>query len=149
MSRTLLVPAAILGSFVLVSCSIDIPRFTSGDASLYEASRPIHQWNLTAPQLNHLNQWLAEHRAGWRPTPANFVPSLLLTLRAGDQMSTVNIHPTFVVVTLSSLSYEQRFTEAQLSELRQGLTESAKTANLSLNPDASPAALARLPLGAG
>jgi len=106
-----------------------------------EAGRPIHQWNLTAPQLDHLNQWLAEHRVGWRPTPADFAASLLLTLRAGDQKSTVNIHPTFVVVTVSSLSYEQRFTEVQLLELRRGLTASAKTANISLNPDRSPAAL--------
>ena len=92
---------------------------------------------------------LTQHRDGWHPTPANFVPSLLLTLRGGDQASTVNIHPTFVVVTVSSLSYEQRFSEAELSVLRQVLITGAKTANLSLNPDASPAALARRPLGAG
>src|SRR5690242_9643946 len=114
MSPTLLLPLAILGSFVLVGCSIDPPKFTSGDASLYEAGRSIHEWKLTAPQLNQLNEWLDQHRSGWRPTPANFAPSLLLTLRAGDQMSTVNIYPTFVIVTVSSLSYEQRFGEAQL-----------------------------------
>ena len=139
----------VTGSFVLVGCSIETPRFTSGDASLYEAGRPVHEWKLSPIQLNHLNEWLTQHRDGWRPTPANFVPSLLLTLRGGDQASTVNIHPTFVVVTVSSLSYEQRFSEAELSVLRQVLITGAKTANLSLNPDASPAALARRPLGAG
>src|SRR5205814_990951 len=125
MSRDLFVTMALLGSFVLVSCSIETPRFTSGDASLYEAGRPIRKWQLSAIELDHLNEWLAQHSTGWRPTPANFVPSLLLTLRGGDQAATVNIHPTFVVVTVSSLSYEQRFSEAELSVLRRVLGASA------------------------
>ena len=112
---------------LLASCTIEVPSFSSGDAVLYEAGCPIREWNLSSTQLNHLNKWLAERRSGWRPTPVNYVPSLLLTLHRGDSVSTVNITSTYVVVKNSSqsLSYEQAFTEADLSTLRRELSEGA------------------------
>jgi hypothetical protein len=122
--RALTIVALVL---LLASCTIEIPRFSSGDAVLYEEGSPIREWNLSSAQLNHLNKWLAEHRSGWRPTPVNYAPSLLLMLHGSDHDASVNVAPTYVVVTDSSLSlsYEQAFTEADLSTLRRALTEGA------------------------
>jgi hypothetical protein len=101
MSPTSVVALLLLGSLALVSCSIEIPQFTSGDAAVYEAGRPIHEWKLTADQVNHLNRRLAEHRAGWHPTLANLVPSFVLTLHGADNVLTVNIYPTVEVSVAS------------------------------------------------
>lgn len=116
MSRILVV-ALVLASSVLASRTIENPVYTSCDASQYDAGRLIKEWKLSASQLNYLNRWLADHRTGWHPTPANYAPSLLLTLHGGNHVSTVNINPTFVVVTDSPLSYMRAFTEAELSML--------------------------------
>ena len=108
---------AVLVTAALSACTVETPDVISADATVYREGRPAQTWQLTAPQLADLNQWLKDHRDGWNPSVVTYAPRLLYQLKAHDGSRwTLNVFPNTVVV-VGERQYTKSFEPCDLAKL--------------------------------
>jgi len=109
---------AVLCCALLAACDLDAPKLASANVSIYQAGQSLHSWQLSRAQLASLEGWLVDHRTGWNPDMATYVPRVLIT-GTGVDGSTWRIHilGTLVVMAGSRTQLKQSFARAEIDSL--------------------------------
>lgn len=75
----------LLSLLLLVSCKIDTEKITERHESLkvfiYEYGRPSYEYTLSQSdeKYHKLMLWIKNNQYGWSPTPATYVPRVLIS----------------------------------------------------------------------
>ena len=109
---------AVLFCALLGACDLDAPKLASASVSLYQAGQPLRSWQLSRAQVASLEAWLVEHRTGWNPDMATYVPRVLIT-GTGVDGSTWGIHVlgTVVVIAGGRTQLKQSFARIEINSL--------------------------------
>jgi hypothetical protein len=119
-SWRMLMPAVLC--VLLVACDLDAPKLASASVTIYQAGQPLRSWQLSRAQLASLDAWLVEHRNGWNPDMATYVPRVLVT-GTGVDGSTWNIHVlgTVVVISAARTQLKQSFARGDIDSLANAI----------------------------
>ena len=110
LTQTLRMFAAALLCAVLCACELQTPKLASAGVTIYQAGQPLRSWQLSAAQVAALEAWLSEHRSGWSPDTATYVPRVLVSATGIDGSSWgINVLGTVVVVGGGSVQLKQSF----------------------------------------
>jgi len=111
-------PVVVLFCVLLDACDLDAPKLASASVSIYQAGQPLRSWQLARSQVASLEAWLVEHRTGWNPDMATYVPRVLIT-GTGVDGSTWGIHVlgTVVVIAGGRTQLKQSFARIEIDSL--------------------------------
>jgi hypothetical protein len=113
--------AVLLVTIVLVlgGCQVETPVLHSAKVKQFEKGREVRTWSLTDAQLQTVSEWLAERKSGWAPTPATFVPSLIVSGKdANDDVYELDVRSEDIVLTGPKGEFMKRFPPEELAALR-------------------------------
>jgi hypothetical protein len=109
---------AVVCCALLGACDLDAPKLASASVSIHQAGQSLRSWQLSRAQVASLERWLEEHRTGWNPDMAKYVPRILIT-GTGVDGSTWSIHVlgTVVVMTAGRTQLKQSFARTEIDSL--------------------------------
>ena len=118
MTKTFRMLAAALLCAVLNACDLETPKLASASVSIYQAGQPLRSWQLSPARLASLEAWLANHRTGWSPDSATYVPRVLISAAGTDGSSWgIYVLGTVVVVAGGSVQLKQSFARIEIDSL--------------------------------
>jgi hypothetical protein len=110
--------AAAVFCAALSACDLETPTLASATVSLYQAGQPLRSWQLTPTQVASLDAWLTQHRAGWSPDFATYVPRVLISAKRTDGSSWgIYVLGTVVVIVGASTQLKQSFERIEIDSL--------------------------------
>lgn len=117
--------SALIGTFLCLSlgaCTLTLPAVASGHFSLLEPGQPVRSWQLSRAQVESLNAWLGQHRAGWIPIIGSQAATALVAVQDSRGLAwTIYVRDTTVVVSGSELVLRQSFAAHEIASLLAAL----------------------------
>ncbi len=118
MTHSLRMSIAVLCCALLQACDLDAPKLASASVSIYQAGQSLRSWQLSRAQVASLESWLGEHRSGWNPDVATYVPRILITGTAVDgSVWSIHVLGTVVVMTAGRTQLKQSFARTEIDSL--------------------------------
>ena len=114
--------AVLLVTIVLLlgGCQVETPVLRSAKVTQFEKGREVRSWSLTDAQLQTVSDWLAERKSDWNPTPATFVPSLLVSGKdVNEDAYELDVLAEDIVLIGPKGEFMKRFPPEEIAALRK------------------------------